>query len=264
MNEKLSLQLTLALPGIPDKGDACVTRFVDMLEVQGLEKVHVIQQDAIPVLCLHYDPVRFTLTQVRRMVDAAGALLSMRYQHELMRLDGVDCTTCATVFEHSLQRLHGVLKVSVRYAAERMRFEYGSEKISRISIVQHLETLGYKAVDAEHSDSWHVRYRKLIVSAVAGILLLSGWLESFGQSGNTISITLLATSILIGGYYAMRDAWHSIRERRLDIDVLMVVAAAGAAALGQWAEGALLLVLFSLGTPWNTLAWTARAMPWRR
>lgn len=45
----------------------------------------------------------------------------------------------------------------------------------------------------------------------------------------------------------MRDAWQSIRERRLDIDVLMVVTAVGAAALGQWAEGALLLVLFRLG-----------------
>ncbi|MGZ8292871.1 MAG: HAD-IC family P-type ATPase [Telluria sp.] len=45
----------------------------------------------------------------------------------------------------------------------------------------------------------------------------------------------------------MRDARQSIRERRLDIDVLMIVAALGAAAWGQWTEGALLLVLFSLG-----------------
>ena len=41
-----------------------------------------------------------------------------------------------------------------------------------------------------------------------------------------------------------------IRDRRLkrfEIDTLMLVAAAGAAALGSWAEGALLLFLFSLG-----------------
>ena len=45
----------------------------------------------------------------------------------------------------------------------------------------------------------------------------------------------------------MRDAWQSLRSRRFDIDTLMIVAAAGAAALGAWEEGALLLFLFSLG-----------------
>jgi Cd2+/Zn2+-exporting ATPase len=74
------------------------------------------------------------------------------------------------------------------------------------------------------------------------------------HDGHAISVGLLGGSILIGGYYAMRDAWQSIRERVLDIDVLMIVAAAGAAALGQWAEGALLLVLFSLGHALEHLA----------
>ena len=254
MNEKLSLQLALVLPGIPDERDACVTRLVDMLEAQGLDRVHVVEQDAKPVLCLHYDPVRFTLSRVRRMVDAAGALLGVRYQHELMRIEGMDCSTCATVIEHALQRLDGVLEASVSYAAERMRLEYDAEKVSRASIVLRLEALGYKVVDARHGASWHVKYRELIVSAAAGILLLSGWFVDLRQSGNAVSIALLGTSILAGGYYAMRDAWQSIRERRLDIDVLMVVAAVGAAALGQWAEGALLLVLFSLGHALEHLA----------
>jgi hypothetical protein len=35
--------------------------------------------------------------------------------------------------------------------------------------------------------------------------------------------------------------------KKFEIDTLMLVAAAGAAALGAWAEGALLLFLFSLG-----------------
>ena len=45
----------------------------------------------------------------------------------------------------------------------------------------------------------------------------------------------------------MRDAVQSLRTKRFDIDTLMLVAAAGAAALGDWAEGALLLFLFSFG-----------------
>ena len=254
MTDKLSLQLALVLPGIPDERDACMARLTALLQVQGLEKVHIVQQEGKPVLCLHYDPTKFTIAQVRSMTLAAGAHLSGRYQHELMRIEGMDCSTCAIVIEHALLRLDGVLEASVSYAAERMRLEYDTEKVSRKAIVQRLEALGYKVVEVNHKAAWHVEYRELMVSAIAGALLLSGWLVGLRGSNQFVSVVLLGASILIGGYYAMRDAWQSIRERQMDIDVLMIVAAAGAAALGQWAEGALLLVLFSLGHALEHLA----------
>ena len=254
MTEKLSLQLALVLPGVPDERDACIERLTQMLRAQGLEKVHVVQQDGQSLLCLHFDPAQFKLQQVRTMAQVAGAQLSARYRHELMRIDGMDCATCATVIEHALQRLDGVLEASVSYAAERMRLEYDTERVSRKAILQRLDALGYSVLEADHDATWWVAYRELMVSAVAGALLLSGWLVGWHEHGHWISVGLLAGSILMGGYYAMRDAWQSIRERQLDIDVLMVVAAIGAAALGQWTEGALLLVLFSLGHALEHLA----------
>lgn len=254
MTEKLSLQLALVLPGVPDERDSCVQRLTDNLLAQGLEKVHVVQQDGKPTLCLHYDPTRTSLPHVRSLAQVAGAELSQRYQHELMRIDGMDCSTCATVIEHALGRLDGVLEASVSYAAERMRLEYDTEKVSRKAIVQRLAALGYGVLEAHHEAPWHVEYRELIVSAVAGALLLAGWLLGLRHDAHVVSVALLAASLAIGGYYAMRDAWQSILERVLDIDLLMIVAAAGAAALGQWAEGALLLVLFSLGHALEHLA----------
>ena len=246
--------MALVLPGVADERDSCIQRLTDNLRAQGLEKVHIVQQDGKPFLCLHYDPTRTALPQVRSMAEAAGAELNKRYRHELMRIDGMDCSTCATVIEHSLARLDGVLEASVSYAAERMRLEYDTEKVSRKVIVQRLAALGYGVIEAHHEAPWHVEYRELIVSAVAGALLLAGWLVGLRHDAHVVSVALLAASLAIGGYYAMRDAWQSIRERVLDIDVLMIVAAAGAAALGQWAEGALLLVLFSLGHALEHLA----------
>ncbi|NLA68979.1 MAG: heavy metal translocating P-type ATPase, partial [Gammaproteobacteria bacterium] len=52
---------------------------------------------------------------------------------------------------------------------------------------------------------------------------------------------------VFGGFYTLREAIDNLRMKRFEIDTLMLVAAAGAAALGSWAEGALLLFLFSLG-----------------
>ena len=260
MTEKLAMRLSLLLPDVPDERDACVTRLTETLQAQGLEQVHVVREDGEPLLCLHYDPAQTTLSQVRSLAQAAGAALGGRYQHELMRIDGMDCATCATVIEHALGRMDGVMEASVSYAAERMRLEYDTEKVSRRAIVQRLETLGYTVVEPHHEAAWHEEYRELIVSAVAGLFLLAGWglgwwtNSGTGHMAHSVSVGLLAMSLLIGGWYAMRDAWQSIRERRLDIDVLMVVAAAGAAALGQWAEGALLLFLFSLGHALEHLA----------
>jgi Cd2+/Zn2+-exporting ATPase len=258
MTEKLSLQLALVLPDIPDERDSCVTRLTEILQAQGVEKVHIVQQNGEPCLCLHYDPTTLSLSEVRSLAQQAGARLSARYQHEVMHIDGMDCTTCATVIEHALSRLDGVLEASVSYAAERLRLEYDSVKVSRKAIVLRLKALGYTVVEAEREIGWVQQYRELIVSVVAASLLFSGWMIGvFGRDfdhGHSLSIVLLGGSILIGGYYAMRDAWQSIRERQLDIDVLMIVAALGAAALGQWTEGALLLVLFSLGHALEHLA----------
>jgi Zn2+/Cd2+-exporting ATPase len=136
MTEKLSLQLALVLPGVQYERDSCIQRLTDNLQAQGLEKVHVVQQDGKPFLCLHYDPTRTGLPQVRSMAEAAGAALSGRYQHELMRIDGMDCSTCVTVIEHALVRLDGVLEASVSYAAEWMRLEFDTDKVSRKAIDQ--------------------------------------------------------------------------------------------------------------------------------
>ncbi|RIK32199.1 MAG: cadmium-translocating P-type ATPase [Chloroflexi bacterium] len=61
---------------------------------------------------------------------------------------------------------------------------------------------------------------------------------------------MFLVSYLTGGYVGTRTALEALREKRLDVNVLMIVAAIGAASIGYWAEGAMLLFLFSLS---NTL-----------
>src|SRR3546814_9198824 len=52
---------------------------------------------------------------------------------------------------------------------------------------------------------------------------------------------------VFGGFFTLREAIDNLKLKKFEIDTLMRVAAAGSAALGAWAEGALLLFLFSLG-----------------
>ncbi|GLR17066.1 heavy metal translocating P-type ATPase [Portibacter lacus] len=62
-----------------------------------------------------------------------------------------------------------------------------------------------------------------------------------------ITIGFYLFSYFFGGFYTTKEAYEAITEGKFEIDFLMLFAAIGAAILGEWAEGALLLFLFSLG-----------------
>ncbi|MET9616161.1 heavy metal translocating P-type ATPase [Kitasatospora indigofera] len=68
---------------------------------------------------------------------------------------------------------------------------------------------------------------------------------------------LYALAYLSGGWEPARDALLLLRGRTLDVDLLMVVAALGAAAVGQVPDGALLIVIFATSGALEALA-TAR------
>ena len=89
---------------------------------------------------------------------------------------------------------------------------------------------------------------ELIFALLAGALVLAGWLCERSEVGpDWLSTALYCTAYIFGGYFTLKEAVDNLREKRFEIDTLMLVAAAGAAALGKWGEGALLLFLFSLG-----------------
>ncbi|MFA5509098.1 MAG: heavy metal translocating P-type ATPase, partial [Vulcanimicrobiota bacterium] len=88
----------------------------------------------------------------------------------------------------------------------------------------------------------------LILVVLAGLFFLSGWVgETFlGLSSNAALVCYLL-AYLAGGYDISTHAIPGLLKGRFDTDLLMLAAAAGAAALGKWAEGAFLLFLFALG-----------------
>ncbi len=91
-------------------------------------------------------------------------------------------------------------------------------------------------------------HTELIFAALAGAFVLAGWLiERSNAVANWLPTSLYVAAYLCGGFFTAKEAIENILARRFEIDTLMLVAAVGAAALGKWAEGALLLFLFSLG-----------------
>jgi Cd2+/Zn2+-exporting ATPase len=85
--------------------------------------------------------------------------------------------------------------------------------------------------------------RLVVITLLA---LLGSLIAERLEASEAVILTLNIVSYLAGGFYGAKTAITSLLERRIDVDMLMVLAALGAASINQWHEGAILLFLFSL------------------
>src|SRR5207302_2714032 len=94
---------------------------------------------------------------------------------------------------------------------------------------------------------WFTHYRQLSMAIVGGVLLLSAFLVHVAHGPHWLRLALIVPAYFLTGWFTFLDTAKVLWEIRFDIDVLMFAAAFGAAALGHYEEGGLLLFLFALG-----------------
>lgn len=98
-----------------------------------------------------------------------------------------------------------------------------------------------------HHFHWLGEYTELIFAILSGVFVLSGYLLTFTEVAPWVSWSFYLVAFFCGGIFTALEASQKIFKGEFEIDFLMLVAACGAAYLGKWGEGALLLFLFSLG-----------------
>ena len=281
MSDKLELDIPVLLPEVPDAADACVGRLVLTLTAKpGVERVHVVPASAAEPakLCIHFDPAALPLPRVREMVRAAGAAISRKYGHAAWEVEGIGHERRARTVGETLCAVPGILQASAS-ASGTVRVEYDRERIDEGAIGEALARLRLKrpkrlAID-DHSghdhgpggheegedrhgpgdghDHAHAGFlgpnTELIFALACGALLAIGFaIEKLaGGAPVWLPIACYVGAYVFGGFFTLREAIDNLKLKKFEIDTLMLVAAAGAAALGSWAEGALLLFLFSLG-----------------
>ncbi len=97
---------------------------------------------------------------------------------------------------------------------------------------------------------WMIR-----LTIVCFVTLIAGWIaEGIETITATIPWILYGVSYFSGGYYSVQAAYDSLKQRLFDVNFLMIIAAIGAAIVGQPKEGAILMFLFSLSNTLETYA----------
>ncbi|WP_017586047.1 heavy metal translocating P-type ATPase [Nocardiopsis ganjiahuensis] len=82
-------------------------------------------------------------------------------------------------------------------------------------------------------------------AAAALVLFLAGWAAQLLGAPAWVWWTLYLACYATGGWDSALSGLRALRERTLDVDLLMIVAAVAAASIGQVFDGALLIVIFA-------------------
>ncbi|USG63400.1 cadmium-translocating P-type ATPase [Brevibacillus ruminantium] len=92
---------------------------------------------------------------------------------------------------------------------------------------------------------WIARYAEGLAALISGVFLAAAW--TIENASHTLSIWLYVLAFAIGGFAKAKEGFLTLtKEKDLDVNLLMIVAAIGAASIGYWAEGAVLIFIFSL------------------
>lgn len=267
--EKTKINLSLLLPQAPDERDACVTRIITTLEnKKGIDRVHINPAyNGTPArLCFHYNPEIISLTEVNRLAQKEGAAITERFGHILIEVTGIRQPRHARILEAKIKDFKGVLSCSVS-ASGFIQLEFDKGQSTEKNVLDGIRKLHLHIKNAENLNDSHGEEpsrhahahghkhggifgerTELIFAIICGIFLAAGFGFSFVAAWPaTVSIALYLVAYFFGGFYTSKEAAAGISKGRFEIDFLMLVAALGAAALGHWGEGALLLFLFSLG-----------------
>ena len=268
------LDLCLILPNHAEHDDICITRLTEALHANhGITKAHVKAEANQPLLCVHYNPVLLTPESLERITTKAGARVQDRYKHATLQLANLHCADCTRAMESDIGKMAGVFSVNINHTTEMMAVTYDLQTVGHSQFVRKIEAFGYsvkhnggmaghrrnEGTTPTHKNTDHDEIRNrneqvlgvppdLFLSLLSGTALVAGWLgENYLGLPFAVALALYLIAYAAGGYNTSKNALGAAVQGHFDIDILMVVAAIGAASLGDWPEGALLLFLFSLG-----------------
>ena len=165
------------------------------------------------------------------------------------KIEGMDCREEVALLERRFKNLIGLEDFSADLMGQRLHVKYDAAKISTAAIADAVADTGMRAwLDSEQpivGSDRQMRIKQALVWT-SGVALTAGMSVAALTGPRDIALALFIVSLAAGAGVTARKAWTAVRVGSLDINVLMIVAATGAAVLGDWAEAAAVVFLFAL------------------
>jgi Cd2+/Zn2+-exporting ATPase len=231
----------------------------------GIVKVELDTQQQ--QVSFEYDPNQIKPAALTQVAERLNPPLRHNLETCVMRLKphgGRSCESCALALETKLRRLPGVRRATASYRGGVLSVTYDHNLLTSEQMTQNLKHFGVKVSPAEAGlpsevgpALWPDQLRRLWtwlagqnleapLTVITLMTMTSAWLIAYYNLSPLWSTILYTIAYGTGGAFGLKGGLEALRERTIDVDLLMVLAALGAAVVGAPFEGALLLFLFSL------------------
>ncbi|MFF2501440.1 heavy metal translocating P-type ATPase [Peribacillus sp. NPDC058075] len=163
------------------------------------------------------------------------------------RIQGLSCTNCAAKFENNVRELEGVNDAKINFGASKISVQGSAtiEEIEKAGAFDNLKIRGEQEQVTQKEPFWKQKENIKVVFSV--ILLLVSWiLDNRYADGSIMPVIGYAAAIIVGGYSLFVNGLKNLVRLRFDMHTLMTVAIIGAAVLGEWGEGATVVILFAI------------------
>lgn len=203
---------------------------------------------------ISHDATISRLNVVER-IAALGYTVPLAAQGASLRFHvrGMDCADCAISLQKAIVGLPGVDDARVNFGAATLTVIPAiSRPVAPADVAVTAERAGFQATLEQGNNAalltqvawWRdARLRWVLIASVLWIVGMALQLAHV----STVPDLVFGAAILLAGWPFARAAVQSVRARRLDMNVLMTSSAIGAAVLGEWGEGAAVIVLFAVG-----------------
>lgn len=163
------------------------------------------------------------------------------------RVQGFTCTNCAGIFENNVKELPGVQDAKVNFGASKVYVKGTTtiEELEKAGAFENLKIRDEKEQRVEREPFW--RQKENIKVYISAILLVISWFlgERYGEE-HLLPTIGYAASIIIGGYSLFIKGLKNLIRLNFDMNTLMTIAILGAAVIGEWGEGATVVILFAI------------------
>ncbi len=176
---------------------------------------------------------------------------------------GMDCAEEIALLRREIEPLPGVEELGFDVLGRTMTVRYDDQRVKSDDLLAAIDSAGLRgkirgAANAPRDVAEGRRGPIVSTAASAAFVaaafslhaLEAGWKDAFGAHGAgpipVISRLLYGCAALAGGWFVLPKAVRAVRRFRPDMNLLMVVAVAGAFAIGEYVEGAAVALLFAL------------------
>lgn len=206
---------------------------------------------------IDFDPRVISDDRVRKVAEKLAPLGHQHYCKMLLRLAGRASGAAEQKLERKAQKIEGIRRARATFLGGVMTVTFDEARLSEAQVIERVRETGASvkpySAETEHKPAsprewllyWTTGDRlEAPFMVLTFVFMITGWLAAkFGFAWHD---ALYVGAYFTGGCFGVRAGLRSLRQWTIDVDLLMVLAALGAAIVNAAFEGAMLLFLFSL------------------